>query len=294
MRPTLAFHAAWRAVAVLCAGATFGCVAADRPLQATCDGGVCVANLGEEAAMAPCAGATLLLAWRQAGGATLIQCNTSDAEMDRPSFAYDRDHPAAPAFALTGMRFFMGDALAAGSVGDQFAARGFCNPPKPPRMAPGEILIGEKVPADDEKNPYCYRVLRIGTTPGGVAIKADDNDAPKAEARHADWDKLAAKMTALIRATGNVAPAAASHAAPTGAAVAHIVHAKAPLRDGPDAGLAERGYLVQGDAVTLLDRSKAADGWIKVRYVGKSGKAIERWARADDLDIEAPAAAVAH
>ncbi|MFL6682133.1 MAG: SH3 domain-containing protein [Burkholderiaceae bacterium] len=294
MRRKLPFHAAWRAIAVLCAGATFGCVAADRPLQATCGGGVCVANLGEDAAMAPCAGATLLLAWRQSGGATLIQCNTSDAEMDRPSFAYNRDAPAAPAFPLTGMRFFMGDTLEAGSVGDKFAARGFCKPPNPPRMVPGEILIGEKVPSDDEKNPYCYRVLRIGTTPGGVAIKADDNDAPKAEARHADWDKLAAKMTALIRATGNVAPAAASHVPPAAAAVARIVHAKAPLREAPDAGLAEHGWLVQGDEVTLLDRSRAADGWIKVRYVGKSGKAIDRWVRADDLDIAAPAAAIAH
>jgi hypothetical protein len=294
MRRPLPFHAAWRAIALLCAGATFGCAAEEHPLQATCNGGVCVANLDKEASLAPCADATILLAWRQAGGATLIQCETNDADMDKPSFVYNRDVPTAPAFPLTGMRFFTADTLSAASIGDKFASRGFCKPPRPPRMAPGEILIGEKVPSDDEKNPYCYRVLRISSTPGGVAIKADDNDSPKPEANHADWDKLAAKMSALIRAGASAAPAAGVQPVPAGAAVAHVVHARAPLHDGPDAGLAEHGWLVRGDQVTLLDRSRAADGWIKVRYVGKSGKAIDRWIRADDLDVAAPAGAVAH
>jgi hypothetical protein len=293
MHQSFQLRAAWYAIAVLCAGPTFNAVAADRPLDAQCKGGVCVANLDEDVALDPCAGASVLLAWREAGGATLIQCNTSDAEMDRPSFAYNRDAPAAPAFPLVGMRFFMGDTLS-GGVSDKFASRGFCKPPKPPRMAPGEILIGEKVPSDDEKNPYCYRVLRISSSVSSIAIRADDNESPKAEAKHADWDKLAAKMTALIRASASAVPAAGGQAMLAGVAGAHVVHAKAALRDSPDAGVAAHGYLVQGDQVTLLDRSKAADGWLKVRYVGKSGKAIDRWMRADDLDVTAPAAAVAH
>jgi hypothetical protein len=41
--------------------------------------------------------------------------------------------------------------------------------------------------------------------------------------------------------------------------------------------------------VALLDRSQAAAGWLKVRYVGRSGKAIERWVRAEDLDAAVPA-----
>jgi hypothetical protein len=300
MRPPARFLPAWlafasrhAALAALCAGVAVHAVAAGDVPTPECKDGVCTLNLDAKDSAAPCAGATLLLAWRQAGGATLIQCATDDADMDKPSFAYNRDAPAAPAFPLTGMRFFMSDVLGGGALSDKFASRGFCQAPKPPRMAAGEILIGEKVPSDDEKNPYCYRVLRVGTTAAGVAIRADDGDSPKPEARHADWDRLAAKMTALIRASTG-APRAAAAPASAGAILVHVVHAKAPLRDNPDAGAAAHGYLVQGDEVTLLDRSKAADGWFKVRYAGKSGKAIERWIRADDVDAPAPAAAAVH
>jgi len=292
MRPTFRQFPARRALAALCAGIALQAVAAADAPKPTCRDGVCTLNLDEKDSAAPCAGATLLLAWRQAGGATLIQCETSDADMDKPSFAFNRDLPAAPAFPLTGMRFFESDVLGGGAVSDKFAARGFCQPPKPPRVAAGELLIGEKVPSDDEKNPYCYRVLRIATTPAGVVIRADDKDSPKPAATHAEWDALAAKMTALIRAGGGTA--AAVPGAPAAAGTARVTAAKAPLRDSADAGAAAHGYLVQGDEVTLLDRSRAADGWLKVRYVGKSGKAIERWIRADDLDARVPAAAMAH
>lgn len=296
LTPRRAAVARLASLAALCATFALDALAASDPLKPECANGVCNAMVHDEkAAIAPCENAIILLAWRQAGGATLIQCETADADMDKPSFVYNRDTPSAPAFPLTGMRYFvssfLGD-LASGKVPDKFSSHALCQPPKPSRMAAGEILIGEKVPNQDEKNPYCYRVLRISTTTGGVAIKADDNDSPKAEARHADWDKLAATMTTLIRASGGVASAAVTQAA--GAGVAHVIHAKAPLRDSPDAGVAAHGYLVQGDEVTLLDRSKAADGWFKVRYVGKSGKAIDRWIHADDLDVGAPAAAAAH
>jgi hypothetical protein len=285
-----------RAFVALCASViATAATAADSLADAKCANGVCVSNVNEDTTLAPCADAlVVLLAWRQAGGATLIQCVTKDAEMDKPSFIYNRDAPAAPAYAVTGMRYFDAGVLASGGVSDQFASRGFCKGTKPTRMAFGEILVGEKIPSGDDNDPYCYSVNRISSTPGGVIVKADDNKNPKPEARHADWDKLAAHMTALIRAHGGAAPAAAAQPAPAGAAIAHVVDAKAPLRDTPDAGVAPHGYLVQGDEVSVLDRSKAAEGWLKVRYVAKSGKAIDRWVRADDLDIEVPAAAAAH
>ncbi len=100
-------------------------------------------------------------------------------------------------------------------------------------------------------------------------------------------------MTALIRAHADSGPAAATDKtavatlpATTGAAL-HVIHAKAPLRDSPDASVAPHVHLVQGDEVTLPDRSKAGDGWLKVRYAAKSGTAIERWIRADDMETDA-------
>jgi hypothetical protein len=219
--------------------------------------------------------------------------------MDKPSFVYNRDAPAAPAFALTGMRFFASSALgelASGAVPDKFSSHALCQPPKPAHMAAGELLVGEKVPGDDEKNPYCYRVLRVATTPAGVVIRADDNKPPKPQARHTEWDPLAAKMTALIRTSGNATalPAPTSVVAnsntSTQTEVVHVVHAKAELFDSVGDGEAPHGYLVQGDEVTVLDRSKLADGWLRVRYVGKSGKAIERWLDAADVGVKVPAA----
>jgi hypothetical protein len=291
--------AALRAIAALCVSAfATACGATDSLAAAECKNGVCVANVYEDKAPPPCADASeIILAWRQAGGATLIQCETSDAEMDKPSFIYNRDALTAPAYAVTGMRYFDAGVLAAGGVSDQFASRDFCKGTKPARMATGEILVGEKIPSPDDDNAYCYRVIRISSTAGGVAVKADDNKNPKPEAKHADWDRLAAHMTALIRAHAGAAPAAAAPAAatqpaPAAAAIAHVVGAKAPLRDTPDAGVAQHGYLVQGDEVSVLDRSKAAEGWLKVRYVAKSGKAIDRWVRVDDLDVANNSAAV--
>jgi hypothetical protein len=81
----------------------------------------------------------------------------------------------------------------------------------------------------------------------------------------------AAGGATLIRASSGAAPAGAGNAA---AAVARVVHAKAPLRDRPDAGDAAHGYRVQGDAVTLPDRSKAADGWIKVTAASGIGYSL--------------------
>ena len=275
------------AVVALCGGVVLDAVAGKGKLQPSCADGVCETTVEKNAAYAPCEDAVILLAWRQAGGATLIQCMTDDADMDKPSFVYDRDKPAAPAYPLTGMRYFVSaylGELASGKVGDKFSSHALCQPPKPPRMAAGEILIGEKVPSQDNDNPYCYRVLRVATTPTGVVMRADDKDSPRVEAKHADWDKLAAKMTALIASAGPAVAADTPDSESSGGAMVHVVHAKAPLRDGPDAGLAQHGYLVQGDEVSVLDRSKAADGWLKVHYVGKNGKAIDRWARADDLE----------
>jgi hypothetical protein len=153
----------------------------------------------------------------------------------------------------------------------------------------GEIVLTRKVPSNNGKSPYCALVSRVSTEDTGIAIRGNDPDMPKADTAHGDWDKLAAAMAALIPAAGGAAPVPAAGAS---ADTARVVHAKAPLRDAPDLGAAPHGYLVQGDAVTVLDRSRTADGWVKARYVGKGGSAIERWIRADDLGLAQPAAAV--
>ncbi len=254
-----------------------------------CANGVCTLDVEPKADAEPCANAPILLAWRQAGGAVLVQCETDDADMEQPSVVVDRRKPGGPSLDLQGVRFFDAaslPSLASGGVPDKFADHPLCVAPKPARVADGDLLLLKKLPSGNEKNPYCYAALRVSTTGDGLATQGDGRFTPPALKPHPRWDKLAARMIALIPA-----PASSPAAPAAGADTARVVHAKAPLRDAPDLAVAPHGYLVQGDAVTLLERSHAADGWVKARYVGKNGHAIERWLRADDLGLAEPAAA---
>ena len=273
MRSTLRFsalrlHAV--ACALLAAGATAG--AADALPDRQCSGGVCMANIDAKQSIAPCPNANLVIAWAQAGGAMAIECWTDDAAMDQPIYVFDRRDPGRPAYDLTGVRAFAPDALpqlthVPGEGNDALLPA--CRRPSPPTMAPGELLLTEKVPSDNERHPYCYRVLRVASGPAGIAIRADDGKPVKAGKPSADWHDLAAKMGALV-------------AQADAQARAHVTRARAPLRDAPDAKAAPHGFLVKGDSVVVLERNAAA-GLVKVLYVNAKGVAIERWIARDDI-----------
>ncbi|HEX7638459.1 MAG TPA: hypothetical protein VF457_08695, partial [Burkholderiaceae bacterium] len=182
----------------------------------TCGGGVCSLNVDSSQAVAPCEDAPILLAWRQGGGATLIQCATSDAPDEQPSLLFDSRDPAGPAFELQGTRFFTSDSLpelAKSGVPDRFASHDLCRPPQPSmRPQPGDLLLLRKIPSpsNDEKNPYCFLVSRFSTTAHALAVHGDDADLPKPDTDHGDWNELAKRMLALIPATAApAAPAAA-------------------------------------------------------------------------------------
>ena len=246
--------------------------AADALANRQCAGGVCLANVDAKFAVEPCRDANLVLAWAQAGGAMAIQCWTSDAAMDQPIHVFDRRNPAGPAYDLTGVRAFSPEALAqlAHVPGDgNDALLPACRKPVPPLMAPGELLLTEKVPSDNERHPYCYRVLRVATLPSGVAIRADDGRSPRADAANAEWRELASRMTALV-----------AQAQADAQVRSRVTRARAPLRDRADPKSAPHGFLVAGDVVTVLDRVGAL---VKVRYVNAKGVAIERWVAKEDL-----------
>ena len=247
-------------------------VAADVLPDRQCSGAVCMANVDPTLAVAPCANANLTLAWSQAGGAMSIQCWTDDAPMDQPIFVFDRRAPRGPAYELTGIRAFVPESLpqiANPRRDENDAMLPACQPPKPPTMAIGELLLTEKVPSNDDRHPYCYRILRVATTPSGVAIRADDGRAPRAGKDSAEWSALAAKMSALVAKAD-----AASHA--------RVTRARAPLRDAPDPKSAPHGFLFAGDSVVVLDRN-GAGGLVKVLYVNAKGVAIERWIAGRDI-----------
>lgn len=230
-----------------------------------------MANVDAKWSMSPCPNATLVLAWSQAGGAMSVQCMTDVAPMDQPIHVFDRRNPNALAWDLTGIRAFTSETLPqlAHVPGDgNDALLPACRRPAPPTMALGELLLTEKVPSDNERHPYCYRVLRVASGPSGIAIRADDGKPPKADKPDADWHDLAARMSALV-------------AQADAQARARVTRTRAPLRDAPDAKASPHGFLVAGDTVTVVERP-AGGALVKVLYVSAKGVAIERWiARAD-------------
>jgi hypothetical protein len=64
-----------------------------------------------------------------------------------------------------------------------------------------------------------------------------------------------------------------------------VVGDKARLFQSPSVESRTRMYLVKGDQVEIIDDSKLATGWCRIRYVGKSGKAIEAWMQTQDIDL---------
>jgi hypothetical protein len=273
MPSTLRFPAPRRqAIACALLAVAASALAADVLPDRQCAGGVCMANVDPKLAVAPCRDANIAIAWSQAGGAMSIQCWTDDAPTDQPIFVFDRRFPHGPVYDMTGIRAFVPESLPqiANTHHDENDAMLLaCQPPKPPMMATGELLLTEKVPSNDDRHPYCYRILRVASTSSGIVIRADDGHPPKAVKDGADWNALAARMAALA-------------AKADAQSRAHVTRARAPLRDTPDAKAAPHGFLVAGDAVIVLDQMSDKN-LVKVLYITARGQAIERWIARSDI-----------
>jgi len=256
--------------------ASSAALAADVLPNRHCADGVCMANVDPAQAVEPCRDASIVIAWAQAGGAMAVECDLGDAGADQPLLVFDRRAPHRAAYALAGIRAFAPEALpqiAGAQREDGGAMLPACQPPKPPRMAPGELLLTQVAPSPwhGERTPACWRILRVATTPAGVEVRADDGDSPRPAADASDWSALAVKMSAL----------AAQADAPVRA---HVTRARAPLRDTPDPRSAPHGWLARGDAVVVLERAAVL---AKVLHTGRDGKAIERWIAQGDIALDA-------
>ena len=267
MRSTLRFSVLRPRVVCLALGAAAtAALAADVLPEAQCSGGVCMANIDAKASIEPCGNANLVLAWSQGGKAIAVQCMTDVAPMDQPLVVFERRNLEAPAWELTGIRAFLPETLPqlAHVPGDgNDALLPACRRPNPPTMATGELLLTEKVPSDNERHPYCYRVLRVASTAAGIAIRADDGKAPTAARMDPEWHALAAKMMAIVMAAD-------------ARTTLHVTRARAPLRDTSDPKAAPHGFLVAGDRVHVIDRDTPS-GMVRVVYENAKGISITRW-----------------
>lgn len=177
--------------------------AAAKVTRFDCAGGVCGFNVAaRDMHEAPCKGQPVLVAYSESTGATLIQCGVPRGEDGTTSYLFDRGATGRAGLELAGTRFIKSDSLAElaeHGVPDHFGPVPLCVRPAP-QAADGEFVLVAKTPAQGPDAAYCYRVFRVRTEGGTLALRADGGAAPVAIPRaHKKWRRLAARVLRQIR-----------------------------------------------------------------------------------------------
>jgi hypothetical protein len=165
-----------------------------------CAGAVCAFNVAaSDVREAPCKGQPVLVAYSEASGATLIQCGAAEGTT---SYLFDRGATGRAGVELAGTRFIKSDFLAEAAeygVPDRFGPVPLCVKPVPQPTANGEFVLVVKMPAPQPEAAYCYRVIRVGTERGALALRADSGKPPAAATgAHKKWRKLASSVLRRI------------------------------------------------------------------------------------------------
>ena len=257
---------------------TYGCWGEEPVTAADCADGVCVVNvLSAELIVAPCDGETVQIAYSKTSAAALIQCSDPSNPEGNRTLIFDRNTPGGGAFELQGGRFIRPDYLAtaqSGGIPDKFGSVPLCSMKERPKATPGELLVAEKTPTNSQDAPYCYHVDYVRIEGGTLRVKSDVGHelSPVTAEKLAAWAGLREALTPYMQ-TRTVASQR----------TATVMRGKARLYNAPDSASASKSYLVKGDIVQILDDSKR--DWVRIAYVTKAGKKIEKWMQAGDLDV---------
>ena len=272
-----------KSLAALCLVWAGFCVAEEAVSPTACSDGVCVSNvLSTRLIVPPCTGDSVLVAYSQVSGATLIQCSDPSDPEDNKAFVYDRNHTAAKTYEFRGGRFIRPNYLATAvseGIPDRFGAVPLCAAKDRRPAADGELLLAEKRPNDSKEAPYCYCIHYVMAGKGTLQVVGDDGKSVPALAPSEveAWEKLRETLSTYIDP--------GSGASSTKAQVASVISTRARLFSSPDVADRSKMYLVKGETVEVVDDSKLGSGWCRVRYLNKSGKAIEAWMQARDLEL---------
>ncbi len=255
---------------------------AESPVSAPdCSAGVCVLNvLAPDLVTAPCEGDSILIAYSTITPATLIQCSADDLQ-DNKTLIYERHNHEAKSFELDGARFVRPDALSRAvteGIPDKFAPVPLCDAKLRENATEGTLVIVEKRPTGSDDKPYCYRVHYVKSANAFSIRSEEGRELPALSAKDSEqWTQLREKLSSYI-------PEVKSESTKLGKP-ACVSAEKARLYTTPEASGEGRMYLVKGDKVEIVDESKASQGWYRIRYLTKTGKPIDRWARAQDLEV---------
>ncbi len=275
---------------ILAGGAWLSCAgvlgAADEAVSAPeCAAKVCTINVFAKSLItAPCVGFSVLATYSTRNGATLIQCSQFTEPENNRLFIYDRQKHDGKAFEFDGGSTITAEGLAEAKtegIPDKFASRPLCAAKGREEPGEGDLVFIEKRPNNSEDDPYCYRAYYVVAGASGLTVHSDEGKelTPLPEKGTEEWSRLRQKLEPYMAGEKAAEPAKPGKAAA-------VKSEKASLYMKANTSDASKMYLVKGDKVEVIDESKAGDGWFRIRFVTKSGKAIERWAQAQDLEVQ--------
>jgi hypothetical protein len=253
--------------------------AEDARANLACSSKVCVINiLSQNLVAAPCLGYSVLVAFSESSGATLIQCSKPDT-LDNKLFIYNRNDSSAQSYEFFGGRFIRPDYLATAAkegIPDKFGPIPLCKADTATTSSEGKLLIAEKQTTNNEQNPYCYKIYYVTSTKADLTIKSDSGlKMSSASAKAAQ--KWAVMRKTVSRHIETADPTVRWHKVT-------VTSAKAPLYTSPNSKATTRMYLVRGDMIEILDDSNPDRGWVRIRYITKSGKTLDSWIQSRDLE----------
>lgn len=265
----------------MCLAWTCACTADETVSAPSCSDGVCVVNVFASALIfPPCVDESVLVAYSQNSGATLIQCSDPSDPEENKAFIYDRRHPSASSYVFSGGRFIRPDYLPTAmseGIPDILGPVPLCTQKGRRPAAAGDLLLAAKQPNNSQDVPYCYRIHYVVAGKGAVQVVSDGGDElpAMAPADVATWAKLQQSLAPYVDPKPDT---------PEATRAASVSADKARLFQAPSLDSRTRIYLVKGDQIEIIDDSKFNTGWCKVRYVPKTGKVIEAWMQSSDLD----------
>lgn len=198
----------YKSLAALCLVVACVCMAEDMVSPPACSDGVCVINvLSEALIVAPCSDDSVLVAYSQASGATLLQCSHPSDPEDNRTFVYDRNDAATKSYEFRGGRFIRPDYLSTAvseGIPDKFGAVPLCAVKDRRIAATGELILADNQPGDSRGAPYCYRIHYVVAGKRSLQVLGDDGKAlePLSSAEIAVWARLREKLTPYIAKDG--------------------------------------------------------------------------------------------
>ena len=163
--------------------------------EPACSDGVCVVNvISPKLIASPCVGYSVLIAYSENSGATLIQCSKPAQAQSNKVFVYDRKAAGGKSFLFKGGRFVRPDYLATAAtdgIPDQFGPVPLCMSGHQ-KAKPGELLIVERHSTSSGNPAYCYGVNSVTVDEKQLQVTRDDGSKPPSltDAEQKQWTPM--------------------------------------------------------------------------------------------------------